>query len=376
MTLPTADLLIAALWRDLAPTPETWPAIIAESQQHGLLPALAFLAASTPLPEPLAEQLRQVRLRAGLRYLYADQQLLKIGALAHALDIPLILLKGRVTAAAYSHPAARPFSDLDFLAPSETLAQRLFTALQAQGYRTFSESRSGHLTPLAPPDRNLTIEIHCDAFEILPILRSDELYWTAARPVPDLPGLLALSPVDHALYITIHAIEKHGFDMGLRGLYDFSCWTRLWDEATWRAVVTRAEVRGAAQHLRLITALETWARGMQWEAMPWGRLLSPPPEPVIAEARRALFRESRVTLPSVWRDLPRDGVKGWWAYGCEIITSGGTLRWTQVPGRITYLLRTHGPGLWKLLRHQPDVQRTWSTQRALQDWLHQTPEAR
>jgi len=82
-----------------------------------------------------------------------------------------------------------------------------------------------------------------------------------------------------------------------------------------------------------------------------------------------LFRRENVLLPTVWRDLPQGGLPGWLAYARTILTAGGTLHAGQLPHRVLYLLRTHGPGLARLLRGDSRTRRQWERQRQLQAWL-------
>jgi hypothetical protein len=343
--------------------------MLPEAQRHGLLPTLAFLA-ETP-PDALKTLFRETRHNATLRRLYAEQQLRKLGTLALELDIPLILLKGPVTATAYPHPAARSFSDLDLLAPSETQAQQVFDALVEQGYLPAPESRTTHMPALGLPESTLMVEIHYDNIEILPTLHSDAEWWSAAARMPERPGLLALSPIDHALYFITHAVQKHGMDMGLRGLYDFSCWTRRWEATEWEALAARAEVRGGTRALQVMAALEAWAQGRPWSEMPWSPYLAPPPEAILETALAALFRTKNVRVPSVWRDYPGNGLRGWLAYTRTVLTAGGKLPASRIPQRLFYLVRTYSVGLWSLLTQKPEVRRRWQTQRTLQNWLHE-----
>jgi len=371
MMSPAVEALIALLWRETQPDAAAWSAIPAEAERHGLLPALAFLARPLHLPEALSTRFREIRHDATLCRLHAEQQLRKVGALALELEIPLILLKGPVTAAAYPHPAARSFNDLDLLAPSLAQAQQVFEALLRLGYQPVSESRTSHLTSLGLPGSQITVEIHCDAIEILPTLRSDSLWWSSATPLPERPGLLALSPIDHALYFITHAVEKHGMDMGLRGLYDFSCWTRRWEAGDWEASAARAQARGVTRALRIMAALEAWAQGRAWAELPWSPYLAPPPENILEAAQSALFNTESVRVPALWRDHPRDGWRGWLSYTREVLTSGERLPASQIPKRIAYLVRTYSSGLWGLLLAKPEVRQHWKTQRTLQDWLHE-----
>ena len=370
MMTPAIGALIALLWRETLPDAAAWSTMLPEAERQGLLLTLAFLARPLNLPETLGIRLRETRHDATLCRLHAEQQLRKLGALALELGIPLILLKGPVTATAYPHPAARSFNDLDVLAPSLPQAQQVFDALLQLGYQPVSESRTSHLTSLGLPGSHLTVEVHCDAIEILPTLRSDSLWWSSATPLPERPGLLALNPIDHALYFITHAVEKHGMGVGLRGVYDFSCWTRRWEAEQWETIVARAKARGVTRALRIMAALETWAQGRPWAELPWSPYLAPPPEAVVEAAQAALFNTESVRVPAIWRDYPREGWRGWLTYTREVLTSGARLPASQIPQRIAYLVRTYSSGLWGLLLAKAEVRHHWKTQRTLQDWLH------
>lgn len=367
---PPEEALVAYLWRDTPPDAEMWPALLETARHHGMSPTVAFLAADEQrLPDDLQKRLRDARLHAGIFHIRAEQQLREISSMAQELEIPLILLKGPVTARAYPYPEARPFSDLDLLASSEECARRLGAALEARGYVAHPESRAGHLPPLQPPAGRLRVELHCNAMEILPALQADAALWSRTRPIAELPGLLMLAPVDHALYISVHALEKHGLDMGLRGLYDFSRWVQAWDADAWAELRAQMIAQQLGPHIRLMTALWGWARGVSWEELPLAGNFPPPPDGVLEQALAALFRQENVLLPAMWRDLPQGGLRGWLRYGVTVLTAGGNLKLWQIPKRIRYLLRTHGPGLLRLFRRDPGAQHKWDTQRRLQDWL-------
>lgn len=366
---PPEEALVAYLWRDTAPDVAMWPALVEAARHHGMLASVAFLATQEKgLPADLQVRLRDVRYHAGIFHIRAEKQLRQLGALAQELETPLILLKGPVTARAYPFPEARAFGDLDLFAPSEERARRLEAALIERGYVSHADSRTGHLPPLQPSEGGLRVELHCNAAEILPALRADVPLWNRARPVPGLPGLLALAPVDHALYITVHALEKHGLDMGLRAVYDYGCWVQRWDDATWADLRAQMTAQRLEPHVVLLTALWGWARGIPWEQLPLAASSPPPPE-ILTQALEALLRRDNVLLPTVWRDLPQGGLRGWLAYARAILTAGGTLRAGQLPHRILYLLRTHGPGLFRLLRGDSRTRRQWERQHQLQAWL-------
>lgn len=367
---PSEEALIAYVWRGTTPPVGMWQALFDTAKQQGIGLLFAFLAAYEPhLPAALQARLRDMRYHAGIFHIRAEQQLRQISAISRELAIPLILLKGPITARAYPVPEARPFSDLDLLAPSEVSAQLLGTALEARGYIAApADSRTGHLPPLQAPDGGLRVELHCSELEILPTLRADESLWGRTSPLPDLPGIAAMSPVDHALYFTIHALEKHTLEVGLRALVDFGFWVQHWDGATWDQLREQMLAQHLEPPMRLMLALWGWVQGVPWSELPLAASFPPPPDAILAQALEALFRRKGALLPTTWRDVPQ-GQQGWLIYVHNVLTSGGTLGYKQIPKRILHLLRTHGPGLFQLVLRNPETRRRWRMQRQLQDWL-------
>lgn len=363
--------LFSFLWREGWPPHEVWPELLRLAAENGLLPLVAFLvrAKEDRLPQNVRVQLRETRYQALVLHAVSGAQVRHLGQMATALGTDAILLKGPVVARTYPHPAARTFGDLDLLASSEEFAHLLAHALKAQGYTPRSSFRAWHLPALYPPGPGLRVEIHCHLGERALDLPVDQI-WERAKPLPDTPGLWEMSAVDHALYLIAHAVETHSLGIGLRWLYDISCWTQGWDAGRWKVLVERAQAWRMERTVRLAGALWALVLGKPWGALPFAALLSPPPVEAETVARRAILRVSRAPLPDFWRDGMGRGIGGWLRYGRAILTRGGELALAEVPRRLVYLARQHGPAFWRLLRGDSRSRNTWRDQRELYGWLY------
>ena len=352
-----------------AERPSQWDDVLAAAQVNDLLPLVAFRAQAWEgsLPTEVRERLHCARLRAVARQAVAAHHIAQLGRLATALDMGLILLKGPALARRYPHPAARTFRDLDVLAASEKGAHLLTRALQEQGYEPRSTCRAlGQVPTLYPSDTGLRVDIHYCLGESrwqLPMAET----WRRASPSSDHAGMWALERVDHALYLMTHAMG-HTLAIGLRWLYDLTCWTRDWQPAAWEMLVTRARQWGMTPTLQLACGLWAWVQEAAWEELPWEPLIEPPPLDVLALAQRAIVGGTP-RLPKAWRDGAGQGAGGWLRYGWQVLTQGGQIGLRGVPRRLTYLVRQHGPALWRLARGEHEARAGWSQQRRLYAWL-------
>jgi hypothetical protein len=372
-TEETWQHLISLIWREGWPPHEVWPELLRLAAENGLLPLVAFLVRreEDKLPQEVRVRLREARYRALVLHAVSAAQVRQLGQMATALDTDAILLKGPVVARTYPHPAARTFGDLDLLASSEEAAHLLAGALKAQGYTPRADSRVlFHLSPMHPPTFGLRVEVHYRLDEYTRTLSVKDV-WEQARPLPNVSGLWEMAPVDHSLYLIAHGVRRHSLEAGLRWLYDISCWTQGWDAGTWKALVERAQAWRMERTVRLAGALWAWVLGKPWGALPFAALLSPPPVEAETVARRAILRVSRAPLPSVWRDGTRRGIGGWLRYGRAILTRGGELALAEVPRRLVYLARQHGPALWRLLQGDSRSRSAWRDQRELYGWLYE-----
>jgi hypothetical protein len=167
----------------------------------------------------------------------------------------------------------------------------------------------------------------------------------------------------------MHAVGQHTLCVGVRWLYDLSCWTREWTDETWTALVARAEAWGLTPVVRLTSALWIWVQELPWESLPLARVVEPPPAEIAAVAQHVMLDGMAVGLPAVWRDSVGKDARGWLRYGWAVLSRGGEIGLPGVPKRAVYLVRQHGPSLWKLLRGDAQTESVWEQQRALYTWL-------
>lgn len=363
--------LTRLIWHDELPPHAGWDAVLKIARASEMLPLAAFLALeqNTSLPEDVTNSLCEARRQAVARQVLAAHQIEQLAQIASGLDTRVILLKGPIVARSYLHPAARTYFDLDVLAASKTAAERLASALRDRGYIPHLEHRTyQHLPPLYPPSPGLRVEIHYPIDGKETCLLSEDV-WRAIQPMDGMPGLWVMEEIDHALYMIAHAVQRHALESGLRWLYDLTCWTRDWDDIAWAELVARARRRGMMPAVQLTGALWAWVQEKSWSELPFGDLIDPPPVAIEAAAKAAMLGKCSSRLPTVWREGPGSGAAGWLRYGWMVITQGGEIGAKDIPQRVIYLVRQHGPALWRLLRGDSGVCSRWRGQRLLYEWL-------
>jgi hypothetical protein len=365
--------LTRLIWHDELPSHAGWGKVLKIARESEMLPLVAFLTLeqNTSLPEDVTNSLCEARRHAVARQVMVAHQIEQLAQVASELDTHVILLKGPVVAQTYPHPGARPFADLDVLVTSKSAAERLASALQDKGYRPHSESRAHqHLPPLYPPSAGLRVEVHYPPEEQEFQLSGGDV-WQAYRPMDGVPGLWVMGDTDHALYMIAHAVQRHALESGLRWLYDLTCWTHGWDEVAWGKLVAQARHQDMMPAVRLACALWAWVQEKPWDELPCGGLIEPPPAAVEAAAKLAMLGDGSARLPTVWREGPGRGIAGWLCYGGLVLTQGGEIGVRDIPRRLIYLMRQHGPALWQLLRGDSRARSKWRAQRLLYEWLRE-----
>jgi hypothetical protein len=154
---------------------------------------------------PVPDELRRSARNAALVELATDEVLDRA---RRAVDQPLVVLKGPEIAAWYPAPLRRPFWDLDLLVADAGAAQR---ALLDAGFTAASgeDDYAGHhhLPPLSAPGLAVPIEVH-RGLGAQTWARMPPTADLLARAVPSetgVDGVLALDPVDHAVFVANHA---------------------------------------------------------------------------------------------------------------------------------------------------------------------------
>src|SRR5207253_2109944 len=142
------------------------------------------------------------------RILSARGQLLRIGQLALAHDIPAIVLKGGVAALTSAAPV--DVTDVDVLVPPpHREAGRLAELLDAEGFRATGPAATAHLSQLIAPNA-VQIEVH---FAIQDVEVNDAM-WQRTRPLDGVPGLSRLGAVDHLWHLLVHTVVTHPYRRG------------------------------------------------------------------------------------------------------------------------------------------------------------------
>ncbi len=350
--------------------PSSWASLVTAARPHRLLPVLAWYVRQhgIPVPPDIARVLTSAKYESTARSARAMEQLHEIGSEAQA---PMMLVKGPVIATLYPQPWMRLYNDLDFLVPEESVP-RVKKLLSRLGYRTsITGSRSSHMPPFYPPKAGLRVEIHTSLSR-----RESREFLTFAQvknhttPFREVPGISTLSPEAHFLYLCEHNAGRHLFNNGLLSLFDTHFFTAQWQDE-WEKAKTLAEKWRLERHSGLTLALESilWNRSSLSETFP-----SPPPKvlEVAVEAISGTFPR----VPSMWRDLPRNGVRGWISYAATVISGGKEVRMLPFRSRLRFhllrpwhLIRAHGPVLLNLLTGRGKAGSSLQAQRVLVEWL-------
>ena len=355
--------------------------LIAWAQAQRLLPLIGWRAEQRgwALPPQLQDAVRQARYRASARQLLATRQLHELAEIARLQRIPVVIVKGQVVAEVYPSATLRIYNDLDLLVPPSAVPA-LTQSLQLHGYRAALDGGRGyHLPPFNPPGAGLRLEVHTamkkggtgDAFTFT--------QWAdGLRPWASFPGLLVPDPVGHWLYLISHALEHHECEMGLLPLADLKFWMDFWTAQEWESLATLAKAGGWERLVGLALALVAWF----WQA-PWPSEIASrfpePPEDILNWTQAVTSGETEMEslLPNLWRDLSERSPRGWSAYAQLVLLGDPATRrsvsWHKrllfYLQRPAYLVRNHGPALWRLLRGQRKSRETWAAQRKLASWL-------
>jgi hypothetical protein len=154
---------------------------------------------------PVAPELRRSARNAALVELATDEVLDRA---RRAVAQPLLVLKGPELAAGHPEPLRRPFWDLDVLvADGEAAQQDLLAAgfRPAGGEAAYEEHH--HLAPLAVAGLPVPIEVHrgLGAQTWARVPPTVDLLARAVPSATGVDGVLALDPVDHAVFVANHA---------------------------------------------------------------------------------------------------------------------------------------------------------------------------
>lgn len=244
-------------------TPAEWAEVLYEARRHGVAPLLHHrlqrLSPAPAIPPPVKADLQKAYFFNAVinrrRFHYLGQAL---RALSTA-RVPVIILKGAYLAeAVYGNIALRVMGDIDLLVRRQDLAKAA-PALESAAFAP----RERYLD--APDDANEFHFVHRAARAIIDLhweiinpkfpfaLKTDEV-WSRARTARVAGAdVLALSPEDLMLHLSIHA-AMHSFKKGLKAVCDAAeiC-TRF--SVDWAKLSERAAASGATRATWLLPAL-------------------------------------------------------------------------------------------------------------------------
>lgn len=192
-----------------------WEKLLRLAAHHRLEGLLdAYLGrAGLPVPESVAERLRERRHRLAAAELTARAQLGQISATLQSAGVRSVPLKGAALVdSAYEEVGLRAVGDIDLLIAPETLKTAL-DALEVAGYQerlTIRPKRPGveatehhHHAPLRHPGHSLAVELH-----LRPVLsgRSQAAPVLAGAHLSPRGGCLLPDPSDHVVILAAHFI--------------------------------------------------------------------------------------------------------------------------------------------------------------------------
>lgn len=239
--------------------------------------------------DPVPDELRRSARNAALVELAADEVLDRARS---AVRQPLVVLKGPELAAHYPEGLHRPFWDLDLLvADAPGAAADLVAAGFTAGATDEDYAHHHHLPPLSAPGLPVPVEVH-RTLGAQTWARVPPTVDLLARAVPSATGrggLLALDPVDHAVFVANHAWRSA--PLGRLG--------HLVDVQVLRIA---ARERHPDADLRLRAAARAWRLGRVWSltvAAIEGELLgSRPLDPRLWPFRSRLRHTNDHSLPT------------------------------------------------------------------------------
>jgi hypothetical protein len=270
------------------------------SHRLELFAARQLRAVGNDVPEDLLARER----RAAIAALTAP---LLLSRIREAYDGPLLLIKGPEVAARYPDPTLRLFGDVDLLTPDADAAQ---AALLAAGFVEIGDPQLyidiHHLRPLELPGLPLVVEVHSRPKWVagLPAPTLEELLVDAVPTAVGAPGILAPSPVKHALLLAAHSWAHEPLRL-LRDVVDFAA---VADEADREELQTLAAGWGVS---RLWRSTDAAARAvLHGDAQPrslrlWAQNLG------LARERTVLENHLQRWLSDFWVLSPTRALRRW-----------------------------------------------------------------
>jgi hypothetical protein len=350
-------------------------------------------AAATPGARQVLRAAARRTLIANLR-LQAD--LRRVVDALHARGIGVIVLKGpHLAELVYRSVTTRSIGDLDLMVRWSSLAEAA-AVLEGLGYQPHAPYRldiastpyySLHLPRFRRPDAT-PVEMHWNIVDAGSPVDPDELW---ARAVPARLAerdVHVLCTEDLFVHVCGHASHLHGFEFGLRPLYDIAAMTeRAGATLDWDLVVTRSRAWGWSRGNSLVLRL---ARDLAGAVVPEdaiARLGADAPGEVRATAlahmtasaaeRRAL-KDMTTNLASLTAQPPLDRFRTLWrrvflprqAMAQSYPVAPGS-RWIPLyyPLRAFQVFRRHWQPVVRLLGHDDELQARARRKLIVDEWL-------
>ena len=178
----------------------TWQ-VFFRTERCALALKTRLTAAGCAVSERARAEIERAATRELQRILSARGQLLRIGQLAAAHDIPAIVLKGG--AAALMSAAPVDVYDVDVLVRPHQ-AEQLAALLDKEGFHATGPAGTSHLAQRVTTN-TVQIEVH---FALNDVELSDAM-WNRARPLDGAAGLSRLGAADHLWHLLVHSVVSH-----------------------------------------------------------------------------------------------------------------------------------------------------------------------
>jgi hypothetical protein len=252
---------------DVSVTPEDWRTAVEIAFHHGLAPiffrSLKAGGGRAGVPADAWDRLRIAYFTAADRSLHLYRELRVVLESLRGLGIPVIVLKGaHLAETVYGDVALRPMYDADLMVRKADLSRTQEVLLGMGWYQHLSEDIeerckwSDHLGIFYR--RGSAIEVHWNIeVPVSPFKLDGNGFWKRAQPVVCAGvEVLALSPEDTLLQLSLHATYHHCLEHGLRPLHDVAEVVRHYGPTLdWSLVVSRATGCGAEKCVGLTLRL-------------------------------------------------------------------------------------------------------------------------
>ena len=241
-----------------------WDSIIEESARHGIAPLLYHrlktLHSGISIPPGVMGILQKAHLGNAARNMDLYNRIGKILGAFRRAGISAIVLKGAYLASAvYESLALRQMNDTDLLVKQADLS-KASDIMGGLGYTSSKEDvycDPNHL-PKFGIDGRAYVEIHFNIIGPPFAHRVDiEKLWARAQKV-SIAGIeaLALCPEDLLVHLCAHAGFKHGFETGVRPLFDISHTIERYGRGIdWEEVLKRSREWGVGRSVYLALSL-------------------------------------------------------------------------------------------------------------------------